>query len=271
MSRSLRESLQAGRRVYGTMVASSSPFWPPLIKRTGVDFVFIDTEHVALDREMASWMCRAYAALDVAPIVRISHACPVEACQALDGGAQGVVAPYVETAAQVRTLVGAVKMRPLKGEHLTKALIDRSSCEPALRDYLDERNRDHLCIVNIESVPAIENLDEILAVEGLDVVLIGPHDLSCSLGLPEQYDAPRFTQAVREIIGKSRAAGVAAGIHMVYGTLEQELTWAQLGANFILHSGDAFLVERVLRHEIEQLRNRLGDVATASGHQAIVV
>ncbi len=266
MSRALRELLQAGGRAYGTMIVSSSPFWPPLIKRTGVDFVFIDTEHVALDRETVSWMCRAYAALGIAPIVRIPHLCPVEACKSLDGGAQGIVAPYVEAAEQVRTLVGAVKLRPLKGERLRDVSMNRQECQPALSAYLGERNGDKLCIVNIESVPAMENLDEILSVEGLDGVLIGPHDLSCSLGVPEQYDAPAFLQSVRDIISKSRAAGIAAGLHMVYGTLEQELRWARLGANFILHSGDAFLVERALRHDLEQLRCSLGDEAIASAH-----
>jgi 2-keto-3-deoxy-L-rhamnonate aldolase RhmA len=268
MSRKLRELLQTGRRAYGTMIVSSSPFWPPLIKRTGVDFVFIDTEHVALDREMVSWMCRAYAALEIVPIVRIPHHCPVEACKMLDGGAQGIVAPYVETAEQVRSLVGAVKLRPLKGERLDQVLANHQRCQPALDAYLKDRNVGNLCIVNIESVPAMENLDEILTVEGLDVVLIGPHDLSCSLGIPEQYDAPEFRQSVREILSKSREAGVAAGIHMVYGTLEQELTWAQHGANFILHSGDAFLVERALRRDLEQLRSSLGDETNAPNQPA---
>ena len=92
MSETLLASLHAGRRVYGTMVVSSSPFWPPLLKRTGIDFVFIDTEHVALDRETVSWMCRAYAALGLTPIVRIPTLCPVEAGKMLDAGARGVCA-----------------------------------------------------------------------------------------------------------------------------------------------------------------------------------
>jgi 4-hydroxy-2-oxoheptanedioate aldolase len=136
---------------------------------------------------------------------------------------------------------------------------------------LDKRNRDNLCIANIESVPAMENLDEILTVDGLDVVLIGPHDLSCSLGAPEQYDDPRFTESVREIIVKSRAVGVAAGIHMVYGTLQQELAWAQLGANFLLHSGDAFLVERALRRDLQELRQGLGEETRRSDERGEVV
>ena len=263
MSADLKASLQAGGRVYGTLVTSSSPLWPPFIKRTGVDFVFIDTEHVALDRETVSWMCRAYAALGITPIVRIPSPCPYAACQVLDGGAHGVVAPYVETVDQVRDLVGAVKYRPLKGERLHAALAGRGQLEPLLDEYLAGRNSRRLCIVNIESQPAIDNLDQILAVPGLDVVLIGPHDLSCSLGIPEQYDVPQFDLAVRAIIGKARAAGVAAGIHLFYGNLDHEVAWARHGANFILHSGDIFLVEQGLRRDINDLRSRLGDELVA--------
>src|SRR5208282_2021481 len=100
-----------------------------------------------------------------------------------------------ETADQIRALAGAVKLRPLKGRRLQEALRDRNSLEPELREYVDNRNADKILIANIESVPAIENLHEICSVPGLDAVLIGPHDLSCSLGVPEQYQHPRFDEA----------------------------------------------------------------------------
>ncbi|RIK86516.1 MAG: aldolase [Planctomycetota bacterium] len=259
MSATLKAALQSGRRVYGTMVASSSPLWPTMVQSAGVDFVFIDTEHVPLDRETVSWMCRGYAALGIAPIVRIGSPCPVAACQMLDGGAAGIVAPYVESAEQTRALAGAVRFRPVKGARLDRMVARPSACDPSLREYLAARNGDLLCIVNVESTPAVANLAEILAVDGLDAVLIGPHDLSCSMGLPEQYGDPRFEQAVRQIIRQSRDAGVAVGIHMVYGDLETELQWAREGCNFILHSGDLFLVARSLRRDLAELRAGLGD------------
>jgi 4-hydroxy-2-oxoheptanedioate aldolase len=259
MANELAAKLRSGQRVYGTMVTTSSPLWPAMLQGVGLDFVFIDTEHVPLDRETASWMCRGYAALGLAPIVRVGRPCPTAACQALDGGAQGVVAPYVESADEVRAMVGAVKHRPVKGERLKRILADAGQCEPALADYLESRNATNLCAVNIESTPAIANLDEILAVRGLDVVLIGPHDLSCSLGVPEQYDHPRFQEAVRRIIHSSREAGVAVGIHMVYGDATDELAWIREGCNFVLHSGDLFLVRRALKRDIAELQRQLGD------------
>src|SRR5690606_14580338 len=153
---------------------------------SGLDFVFIDTEHIALDREALSWMCQLYAQMNLAPLVRISEPNATLATMALDGGATGVVAPYVESAEQVRALVGAVKRRPIKGKRLQQ-LLNGKPAEGTLKSYLQEHNANHVLVVNVESTPAIEALDEILAVPGLDAVLIGPHDLSCSLGIPEQY------------------------------------------------------------------------------------
>src|SRR5688572_3276064 len=193
--RDIIKNLHEGRRVYSSAMVSTSPLWPNLVKAAGVDFVFVDTEHTPIDRNTLAWICQTYQALGLPPVVRIPSNDPFEACKALDAGAGGVIGPYVETAEQVRGLVGAVKLRPLKGRRLQEALRDRNTLEPELRDYLEQRNGDKILIANIESVPAIENLDEICAVPGLDAVLIGPHDLSCSLGIPEQYEHPRFNEA----------------------------------------------------------------------------
>ena len=130
--------------------------------------------------------------------------------------------------------------------------------EPELRDYLEQRNENTLLIVNIESVPAIENLERILSVEGVDSVLIGPHDLSCSLGIPEQYDHPEFDRAVRRIYETARKHHVGAGIHFWEG-IDKEVEWAQAGGNLIMHSADVTLFQRQLQAEIQELRAKLGD------------
>src|ERR1700733_5116362 len=207
------KALHAGRHVYSSAIVAMSPLWPNLAKQAGVDFVFIDTEHTPIDWQTLSWMCQAYQALGLPPVVRIPCNDPFEACKVLDAGAGGVIGPYVEMAEQVRGLVGAVKLRPLKGRRLQDALQDRNSLEPELRKYLDERNGDKILIANIESVPAIENLNDICSVPSLDAVLIGPHDLSCSLGIPEQYGHARFDEAVKTIFRIAREHDVGAGIH----------------------------------------------------------
>src|SRR5258708_10926160 len=98
-------------------------------------------------------MGQTYQGLGLPPVVRIPCNDPFEACKALDAGAGGIIGPYVESAEQVRGLVGAVKLRPLKGRRLLEALRDRNTLEPELREYLDKRNGDKILIANIESVP----------------------------------------------------------------------------------------------------------------------
>lgn len=254
----IRQALHAGRKVFSTAAIAPSTFWPQTVAQAGLDFVFIDTEHVPLDRATLSWMCRTYAALGIPPVVRIPSNDLYEASKVLDGGAGGVIGPYLETVEQARALVGAARWRPLKGRRLEQALDDPSQLEPQLRQYLEQRNADCICIANIESVAAIENLENICRVPGLDAVLIGPHDLSCSLGLPEQYAHPRFDEAVRTIFRIARAAGLGAGIHF-WESLEREIAWSQAGGNLVMHSSDLAIVRQTLKSELDTLRQQLGD------------
>ena len=255
----LGEALRAGDRVFGTLITSPSPRWVGAVRGAGLDFVFIDTEHIAIGRETLSWMCQAYGAAGLAPVVRVPKPDPFLASMALDGGAEGVIFPYVESVAEVQALRGATKLRPLKGQRLQAVLDGRDELEPELADYLARRNAGSLMVVNIESVPALEALDDILAVPGLDAVLIGPHDLSCSLGIPEQYGHPRFDEAVRAIIAKARAARVGAGIHF-WARLEQEVAWLKAGLNLLIHSSDIGLFSDALRRDLADLTAGVGDV-----------
>src|SRR4051794_34958651 len=93
----LKGRLLAGRTVFGTLIVSTSPKLPENAAKVGFDFVFIDTEHIAIDRDTLSWMCLAYRGLGLPPIVRVPAPDPYLACMALDGGAAGIIAPYVET------------------------------------------------------------------------------------------------------------------------------------------------------------------------------
>ncbi len=262
----LSNALKNGSRVYGTLVTSPSPILPKWLKGVGLDYVFIDTEHIPIGRHILSWMCQTYQAMNLAPIVRIPKPDPYEACKVLDGGASGIIAPYVETVEEVKELAGAVKFRPLKGKKLAGVLDGSSKLGPRLDTYLRERNQDRLLVINIESVPAIENLANLLEVPGIDAVLIGPHDLSVSLEIPEEYSHPKFDKAVRSIIETARAKGVGAGIHY-WASIEQEIDWARHGANMILHHGDITLFTAALKEDLNHMREALGDQAGPTASQ----
>jgi len=256
----LRQALKQGKPVFGTMIVSPSPRWMDVVGQLNLDFVFIDTEHIAIDRHQLSWMCHAYAGKGIVPVVRIPSPDPYQACMTLDAGAKGIVAPYIETVSEVQQLRGAIKHRPIKGKKLSDYLDGKKALEPELMEYLEKGNEDHIFIINVESQEAIDNLDEILKVPGLDAVLIGPHDLSCNLGVPEQYDHPTFKSAVEDIITRARKAGIGAGIHVFYNdSVKHELEWASKGANLILHSGDINRFAQSMHDDILKLRNAAGN------------
>lgn len=255
----IKEALKAGESVFGTLIVSTSPRWLDIIGQLGLDFVFIDTEHIAIGRDQLSWMCHAYEGKGIAPIVRIPSPDPYQACMTLDGGAKGIVAPYIETANEVQQLRGAINYRPIKGKKLADFLEGKNELEPELLAYLEKNNEENVFIVNIESQTAIDNLDGILKVPGLDAVLIGPHDLSTNLGVPEQYDHPMFKRAVEDILNRARKAGIGAGIHVFYDeAVKHQLEWAKKGANLILHSGDINRFAQVMNQDIRQLRESIG-------------
>jgi len=221
-----------------------------------LDFVFIDTEHIALDRHQLSWMCQTYKALNICPIVRIPKPDAALACTVLDGGACGLVAPYLETVEQVTELRGAVKLRPLKGKRLEDKLKGGKSfdIDDTVTDaFIEKNNEDNLLIVNIESIPAIENLENILKVPGVDAVLVGPHDLSVNLGIAEDWKNPKFDEAVKTIINKSRKAGVGVGIHHSFGIM-QEISWIKYGANMIVHASDLVAFREKMTEDFKTIR-----------------
>jgi 4-hydroxy-2-oxoheptanedioate aldolase len=227
-----------------------------MIAATGIDFVFLDTEHIVLDRGQLSWMCQAYVGLGVAPVVRIPSPDPYVATQVIDGGAVGVVAPYVESVSQVQALRGATKLRPLKGQRLARLLAGEGHLHPVEQEYLTDTNQGNLCIINVESPAALTALDDILEVPDVDALLIGPHDLTVSLGIPEQYDDKRFLEAVETVIHKGRQAGVGVGIHYSEPDgLEKLSAWIKSGLNFLIHSSDLRLVGQQLAEDLAQLRS----------------
>ena len=266
---SLKQKLNNGENVYGTCITATGPMWPGAVKRAGLDFVFIDTEHIPLGRNELAAMCQHFRSLDITPIVRIPFPDPFLACQVIDGGALGVVAPYIESKEQIIELVGATKYRPLKGELLHDYLRSIREIPADVKDYVDKLNKDNICIANIESVPAMEKLDEILSVPGLDAVFIGPHDLSVSLGIAEQYDHPEFEKAVTTIIEKTRSYGLAIGIHFSLEP-ERQIQWMKVGCNIVVHSFDIALFSQRLKSDMDIIKKAAGD-ATAENRDALVI
>ncbi|MBE9518059.1 MAG: aldolase [Bacteroidetes bacterium] len=267
---SLKKKLNSGKRIYGCAIVSPSTKWVNVVKQANLDFVFLDTEHMPLGRETLSHMCTMYSGIGIPPIVRIPSPDPYLACTALDGGASAILAPYVETVKQVKELVGAVKYRPLKGEKLQQILDGKETLDGKLKNYIDIRCKNNLLFINVESQPAFDSLPELLSVPGLDGVIIGPHDLSCSMGLPEEYTHPDFEETVTRIIDQCNTKNLGIGIHLS-GEPEQQVKWARKGVNIIFHSSDISLFGKILKHEISTIKTELKDDDAESEYRSTTI
>lgn len=263
MAINLKQKLSNNQNIYGTCILSTSPIWSKAVKGSGLDFVFLDTEHIPMDRTELTFLCQVYSANGLSPIVRIPSPDPYAACMAKDAGAMGVLAPYIENIGQIQQMVGATKYRPLKGERLQNVLLGKEELSVELKTYLDHFNQDSLCLINIESTIAVERLDELLSVPGLDGIIIGPHDLSINMGLPEQYDHPDFEKTVKEIINKARSKGIAAGIHFPAHP-NYQIKWIKEGANIVLHSSDLRLFSQKLSEDMNIIKDAVGDSQSLS-------
>lgn len=256
LGRELREALQSGKRVYGmSLEGYGQPRWPRFFADLNViDYVFMDSEHSPNNRETIAWAAQCYAAYGIAPLLRISEISASQATMGLDAGAHGIIVPYVETLAHVKSMVGAVKYRPLKGKALENVLATGIFPSDHTRSYLPEYNENAFLVIMIESPTGIKNLPEMLEFGGVDAVLIGPHDLSISLGMPEQYDHPEFIAAVEQIIATCQQYHVAVGMHVNFGTLEQVIAWVQRGFNFVTIRGDTLYIARGAQHELSTIK-----------------
>ena len=249
----LKEKLRAGGVVYGTMLSMSrNPRWATPINDFGLDFVIIDSEHAPRGRSEIADLLASLSSADVVPMVRLPYPDGHRAAMELDAGAQGVLAPYCETVEEVKEVVGAVRWRNLKGEYLRRAMDTGEMPSEETRAYLQDRNRNNICIIGIESVPGMENLPDILEVDGVDAVFIGPNDLSTSLGIPDQLDHPDYEAALRKIIGLCRERNVAVLIH--HQTVAMTEKWLREGARFVLYSSDARTVHNGFRQDFSSIK-----------------
>mmetsp|Transcript_3236 Transcript_3236/g.7910 ORF Transcript_3236/g.7910 Transcript_3236/m.7910 type:complete len:338 (+) Transcript_3236:118-1131(+) len=290
----VRRRLLNKEYVYGTCVTSTSPKQVDAVVKTGVGLVFIDTEHVPIVRDTLSWMCQLYDARGVTPLVRVPEPEPYRVAEYLDAGARGIVAPYIETVAQARMLVGATKLRPLKGELLDYILERLTPVDPKVyvadgevrtnellyaqvEKILRERGDPHpekttafmkkkcgnnFLMLNIESVAAVGRLEDLAAFPGVDGFQVGPHDLSCNYGVPEEWESAEFHGAIDRIIEVAEKYHIACGIHYAFAKYrEYQIKWGKAGARLVLHSNDIKLFVATLKADLAHMAESNGDPA----------
>jgi len=249
MNSTFRKQLLGGEKLIGTMLSLTTPAVAEILASTGIDWLFIDAEHGAFDTVDIQSVLQA-AGRQVPCIVRVEAAAEVPIKKALDVGAAGIIVPSVNSAEQAEQIVEYARFSPAgsRGVGLARA----HGYGKTFREYLDTANDQIALIVQAEHFKAVENIEKIVKVQGLDAVLIGPYDLSASLGKMGQFDDRQFVEAIDHVTETCLAAKVPLGIFGVSPAAVRP--FIERGYTLIVVGVDTMLLANATEDMLAELR-----------------
>ena len=212
-----------------------------LAKSAGFDSLYIDLEHSSLSLETTSQICVAALGCGIAPLARVPQVGMIQ--RVLDGGALGIIAPDVRSAAQAREIVRAAKYPPLGERGFATALPHFQYRSLPAKEGYAALNDATMVIVQFESAAALDKTEEIVAVDGVDLVLVGLNDLLADWGIPGQYDHPRVREAYASTIAACRRHGKHCGVGGLSTRPDLVAEFVRMGARYVSTGTDlAFLM-----------------------------
>ena len=223
----LRQRLRDGEVVFGQMVLELfTSGIGPMLAAAGMEFVIYDMEHGRCDIGLLAEMIASCRGSRIVPMARVPdvHFAPLS--RVLDMGARGVMVPRVETRAQAEDIVAQLKYAPA-GRRGVALGIAHDLYRAGTPEFFEQANDDTIVILLLETVKAFENLDEIISVPGVDIAWMGHYDLTVSMGIPAQFEHPRFLEAMDALVAACRRHGVAPGF--LPATPESAAHWIRQG------------------------------------------
>jgi 2-dehydro-3-deoxyglucarate aldolase len=242
MNPNFRQRLQQGDLLFGTGVTLTSPAVSELLAEAGFDWLFLDAEHAPLESSALQAMLQA-AGRDVACIIRVPSLTEADIKHALDIGATGIVVPQVHTPELAAQAVQLARYHPAGRRGMGVYRANHYGFQ--VSEYLQQAAEQTVVVVQAESAEAVRNIDRIAQVPGLDAVLIGPYDLSASLGHPGDLAHPDFRDAVDRITSACQAHGMPLGIFGM--NAEAVRPYMARGYSLILMSVDTLLLGQAAR------------------------
>ncbi len=251
----LKERLRAGKTVVGSWLSLANPAIAEIMCEAGFEWIAIDLEHSTTSLSQAEALIRVIDGHGRAPLVRLSTSQPeaasVQIKRVMDAGAHGIILPMVCDRETLESAWRAMHYPPggTRGVGLSRAQGYGARFE-SYRAWLED---SAVLVAQIEHRDALDHLDEIFGFDGLDATLVGPYDLSASLGHPGSFDHPRVTGALKEIQAAANEHGVPAGIHVVEP--DPELLRARIaeGYRFVAYSVDFRMVDVACRAALSRL------------------
>ena len=213
MNNRLQEKFKQGKPSVGTFCHLNNTIAVDALSHTGLDYVILDMEHSPALEPVLDPLVMAADARGYSPIVRVRDIQRSPVLKALDVGAHGLIVPYVKTLDQVKQLVEWSKYKPVGDRGMCYSRVDGWNMGEDVRgmtpeEYFDFYNKNTLLLPQCETVEALEIVEQIAAMEGVGGIFVGPLDLSISLGIPLQFEHPRFVDALKRILAACQDNGI---------------------------------------------------------------
>ena len=243
------QRLRQNDLLLGTMLTLPSPELAEMISSCGYDWLFMDGEHGNLSTLDWQRMLQAVAGRSAA-IIRVATNSEREIKKILDIGADGIIAPQVNTADEARHVVACCKYPPqgIRGVGLARA----QGYGRSFAEYMETANDSIAVIVQAEHIDAVNNIEQIVEVEGIDAVFIGPYDLSASMGLMGQVDHPEVVEAIDRVGRACQQRDISLGY---FGTTAESVQdYARKGYHLICAGTDAGFVVGGAEKMLQDLR-----------------
>jgi len=233
--KSLRKKLAEGGYSIGSWMQIPHPSIAEIMGDAGYDWVAVDMEHGAISAHQLPDLFRALELGNTMPLARLAQGHPKDCKQALDAGAGGVIVPMVESAEQLIAVRDACRWPPAgsRGVAFSRANM--------FGKYFDEyivEAQQPLLVAMIEQIQAVDELDAMLAIDGLDAILIGPYDLSASMGITADFENDAFVDVMKKIKTIADKCNIACGVHVVAPSSAELEDKVQMGYRFLAYSID---------------------------------
>lgn len=241
VSSTLKTNLQQGKLCLGSWITLGHTGIAEIFAKAGFEWLVVDLEHSTISIEQAGELIRTIDLAGVAPLVRLTSSDINQIKRVMDAGAHGIVVPNVNSPIEAKDAVAATRYAPRgrRGVGLARA----QGYGPGFRDYLKWQRDSPVVIVQIEGHSALNHLEEIFTVRGVDGFIIGPYDLSCSMGMPGEFERPEFAAAMQRILDVGLKAGCPAGLHIVEPDIDRLRQVVGEGYRFIAYSVDIRMLD----------------------------
>jgi 2-keto-3-deoxy-L-rhamnonate aldolase RhmA len=249
MAHNFRRRLLSGELLVGTMVTLGAPETAEILALAGFDWLFLDAEHSPMSPKTAQRVMMA-AGRETPCLVRLESSSETAVKKALDSGAAGIIAPMVNSAAQAEELVRWAKYAPggSRGVGLGRA----AGYGAGFVDYLARANEETAVVVQVEHIEGVEHIEAIAQVEGVDAVLVGPYDLSASMGRMGEVTHAEVQQAIGRVTAVCKQYGVALGAFGV--SASAVLPYIERGYTLIVAGVDTLMLSAGARRILEALK-----------------